>query len=961
MTGELSFESLEQKRGLLSRLRGKARRNVWLLWAFCIPAFSLLAIHFMLKVYPVGNNSVLVLDLNAQYVYFYEELRDLLRGDGSILYSWQRSLGGEFMGIFAYYVASPFNFIVALFPEGHITEALLTIFVLKAGLSGFNFALFLKLTGRMKSKISAVTFSTMYALCAYAVVNSHNSMWIDAFLFLPLLITGLEKLINERKFILYTSMLAVIAIANFYIGYMVCIFVFIYSIYYYLSFGRLKEHNLFREKFHFLKSFGRVLFFSVLAIAISAVVVMSAYYSLTFGKTEFSNPNYEWKSKFDLFNMFGKFLPGSYDTVRPEGLPFVYCGALALVLLPLYFMNTKIDYREKLGTLAVTGILTISFNVSPIDMFWHGLQNPNWLNYRYAFLLVFMLVTMAHHAYEELDGVSIPLIVGTGGVCGLLTVLLQKFDLDYVKPFKTVMFGVIAIVIYTVALCFVKRSKAKDLVAVIVAIIVSTEMLVSSLITMTDLDTDVVISTRDSYRTYIDKYTEPIANIKAQDDGFYRMEVSTHRKPNDNMALDLNGLTSSTSTLNASVVKLLNQFGYASKSHWSKYLGGMPVSDSLLDIKYVFYNTNYKGNVYEKLYDDGKIATYRNPYALSVAYSVSNRTEYFDFEEDASPFEMFNQLVSTMIGGKYYELFKPVNLTETYTNVKRTYATSDYLKYVPIDTSEKATIDFKFIVPTNDELFLFFPSAYPREVSLDFDKKNIGTFFGNETDRIVSLGQCVSGEEATLSVTLNKENFYVLADEFFVYYLDTELFREAMSMLKDGVFNVTEHSDTRLYGDITVDKDGQMIFTSIPYDEGWHIYVDGKEASKFLIGGSLIGFDIEKGSHELEFKYMPRMFVQGAIITSVALLCFVLLVIFELKYGRKNKQKLLLKLREADEAAAIAAREADETDETDETEVFDETDVPDGSDAPDDTDGSLLDNSDVPEDGSEKSGLSAEK
>ena len=88
---------------------------------------------------------------------------------------------------------------------------------------------------RMKNKFAAITFSSMYALTAFGIVNAHNSMWIDVLLFLPLVILGLEKLINERKYKLYTIVLAVSIISNFYIGFMLCIFIAIYSVYYYFD------------------------------------------------------------------------------------------------------------------------------------------------------------------------------------------------------------------------------------------------------------------------------------------------------------------------------------------------------------------------------------------------------------------------------------------------------------------------------------------------------------------------------------------------------------------------------------------------------------------------------------------------------------------------------------------------------------------------------------------------------
>ena len=78
-------------------------------FAFLIPVILMYLLYVAMEIHPFGNGSVLVLDLNAQYVYFYEALRAWIYGDGSLLYSFGRSLGGEFMGIYAYYIASPFS------------------------------------------------------------------------------------------------------------------------------------------------------------------------------------------------------------------------------------------------------------------------------------------------------------------------------------------------------------------------------------------------------------------------------------------------------------------------------------------------------------------------------------------------------------------------------------------------------------------------------------------------------------------------------------------------------------------------------------------------------------------------------------------------------------------------------------------------------------------------------------
>ena len=138
----------------------KKRDRSYLIWTFLLPFSFMLLIYALDKVFPFGDNSVLLLDLNGQYVGFFEALRAFVYGEGSLLYSFARTLGGEMMGIYAYYLASPLSYIVALFPKAYITEALLLMFLLKTGLCGLTFGIYLHRT-RFTAPRETVLFSTL--------------------------------------------------------------------------------------------------------------------------------------------------------------------------------------------------------------------------------------------------------------------------------------------------------------------------------------------------------------------------------------------------------------------------------------------------------------------------------------------------------------------------------------------------------------------------------------------------------------------------------------------------------------------------------------------------------------------------------------------------------------------------------------------------------------------------------
>ena len=156
----LPAEPAAKKRKNIFKKEGKGFEGYYLIAAFIIPFMIMLAVYVCMEKHPFGNNSVLTLDMQAQYVYYFEALRRLLTEGGSWLYSWERTLGGEFMGIVAYYVASPFNLLVVLFPKDMIPDAIMFIQLTKIGAMGVTFAYYLKKT-RKTSDMITICFAVM--------------------------------------------------------------------------------------------------------------------------------------------------------------------------------------------------------------------------------------------------------------------------------------------------------------------------------------------------------------------------------------------------------------------------------------------------------------------------------------------------------------------------------------------------------------------------------------------------------------------------------------------------------------------------------------------------------------------------------------------------------------------------------------------------------------------------------
>ncbi len=951
MTKDVEITELEPKK---NGFAASARRitkapAAYLFWAFFLPAALMFVIYAALGTYPFGESSVLVLDLNGQYVYFFEALRDLVYGEGDFLYSFGRALGGEFMGIYAYYLASPLSYIVCLFPKHAILEALYTMFVIKCGLCGLTFGYYMHKTGKVKGKSATVMFSTMYALCAYNVVYQHNTMWIDCVILLPLIALGIEKLIAERKYMLFTVSLALAILSNYYIGYMMCIFVLAYSVYYYFSIPK-SESDPFGERLHFLRSVMRVTVFSLIAIAISMIITLPAVYALSFGKDDFQtagldisnplalienfkkNPHFKLTQRFDFIDLFGKFFAGAYDTVRPDGLPNVYSGMLALILLPLYFLNSKRPRGERIGTALFIIFFILCFNFNPVDMAWHGFAIPNWLNYRYSFMLSFILIVAARRAYDSLEENGPRALLAVCLALAFSLLVMQKTGFKGVGDFECVWLSLVFITVYCIALSLASRSHTKETTAMIMCVIVALEMFCSGLLSLVQLDQDVVISSYTSYHEFIDEIQPIIDEVKAEDTSFYRMEKNDHRKVCDPYAIGIRGLSGSTSTLNKETILFLQRMGYSSRSHWSKYLGGTPVSDSLLGIKYLVTKTNDQtvhpswGDLYKTDEENG-YQVYLNPYAMAIAYVVNNDIQdlYFSdpnseeayaahedaeytesdepielpelipYEQLNNPFERMNAMITAMLGAdEEVQLFKKIkNVKVTTDNINLSFA-GGHKKYSPLNSGSDASLEYAVTPEANGIIYCFFASNYPREAKLAVNGTSYGTYFGNETQRIVALGDREAAKTIKVRLTLTQADMYIMNGETdFFWYIDEAVYEEVMAKLVQGNMQIEEYSESYFKGTVTTSEEFSTVFTSIPYDEGWQVYVDGEKVEIFKSLDALIAFEVdgEYGEHDIVLKYAPDAVRNGVLITVSGIILLILITV-----GNKQLRRFFTKL-----------------------------------------------------------------
>ncbi|MCI8396604.1 MAG: YfhO family protein [Clostridia bacterium] len=200
-----------------------------MLQLLCCLFLCLFGILVYLKVYPFGDGTYIPVDAFPQYSSYLSYFKEIFFEGNSIFYSLGKSIGGEMYGLFAYYLASPFNLITLFFSKDKIALAFDIILIIKTSATSLSFFYFLNKKSRIK--ISNLIFALAYSLSAYSITYGFNIMWLDALILLPLVITGIDRLISEDKIMLYIISLSITLITNYYMGFMVCVFALMYFMY----------------------------------------------------------------------------------------------------------------------------------------------------------------------------------------------------------------------------------------------------------------------------------------------------------------------------------------------------------------------------------------------------------------------------------------------------------------------------------------------------------------------------------------------------------------------------------------------------------------------------------------------------------------------------------------------------------------------------------------------------------
>lgn len=858
------------------------RKDLSIPLSFLIPVIILEIAYLFHDIFPAGDRNVLIIDLYHQYAPFLSELQDKIRSFGSPLYSMSGGLGTSFLPQYAYYLASPLNLIVLLFPKSYLTEAVLVLILLKTGLSGAFFACFIKGAYRSKGLVVAA-FSILYALSGYSLAYSWNIMWMEGIYLLPLIILGLIFLIRDGRYLLYTISLGVLLFSNFYIAFFVCFFIMLYFPITLLKYHSIKKPGLlFKRMFQFAG-------FSVLGVGLSSVLLLPTYYALQQTSAAGESFPKTITHYFDLFDYISRHFTLVSPSIR-EGMPNIYCGLAVIILLPLYFFSHTISLRDKVSHALLLFFMVVSFNTNILNFIWHGFHFPNQLPYRNSFVYVFLLVALASRAFEKLHeftGRQIGSICAAFLILVLLTQKLNKQTLDPLSIYVNLLFILIYAIILT--LDRGRNMKAAHL-ALVFFLVVFIEASVNTLVIVDKIDNTEHYSSRAGYLSGKDQeeIRKQLKDISVQDQEFYRVEIIPPKTDNDPFLYNYRGLSIFSSTFQAKPVKMMKNLGFSSNGINSyEYEGSTLILDSLFGIKYLIRRSGGVEEVLRKPFTvNGDISVYKNTYALPLGFIVPTNLKNWHSYSATDPFESQNSLMEGICGIK--DLLVPLELKPgNHINATIENSSGKRIDFHRTDQKLESTIVMQLQIQKDQQICLYLdtPTDLLDSGKAIMGEKKIDINARRSTN--IDLGFQHAGSIVNVQLKLSAEAKETGNFKIYACGLNQSAFNEAITRIREKSLTIDSISDSTISGYVNAQKGGMMLM-SIPFDAGWKVCVDNQIVETWSLDDCLMCFNIPSGTHKIEMRFVPKKFILGLLISISSI--FVLCMLFGFTFFKSQRK-----------------------------------------------------------------------
>ena len=844
-------------------------RNYWTYFiSFIIPLVIMSGIYLSQGIYWNSDTSPLLGDGFHQYVIFDLNLRNILHGSDSLFYTFTSGLGLNFYALSSYYLGSFLSPLVYFFDVSSMPDAVYLSTLLKFGLIGLSTFFSLSKIFKNIPAPLRLALSTSYALMSFTVSQLEIKTWLDVFILIPLILTGLHLLITEKKRILYFTSLSILFIQNYYFGYMTALFLVGWY------FCQL-SWDFKRRKFSFLDFITT----SLLAGLTSFIMTLPTLFDLrTHGEKLTAITKIKTDASWYL-DIFAKQFIGAFDTTKYGSIPMIFVGLLPFILTIVFFTLKSIKFHVKLCYATLFIIIIASFYLEVLDLFWQGMHAPNMFLHRYAWIFSTLLIYISAEVFNRVKDIKLwnVLFSITLLLSGYLATIYFKNHYSFLTKLNILLTLEFLVVYLLLLLALIKKLISPKIFSILILIFMISEVSLNATSQFNGITKEWGFASRSTYDKDIPSMEAILEYIKQQPDTFTRTEKLQTQTGNDSMKFNYNGISQFSSVRNRSASTTLDKLGFKSSGTNLnlRYANNSIIADSLFGITYNISETYPNKFGFHPSYQKDNLTLYKNQFALPIAFATQSLYKDVTFNDHTldNQTQFLNQ-----IAGLNEEYFYPIN--------HHTDSGDSVVNLNGTDT-EDATINYSIEVPENSQVYLSmtklnFSNDKKKQVDIivngekkSFTTDNAFTFF--------NLGYTDHKQTFDIQVKF-PGNAQVSFESPTFYRLDTKKYTEAIAKIKENPVEVSSYKN-KVIVNYKV-KNETSIFFTIPYDQGWSAYQNGKKLQIQQAQTGFMKIDVPEGEGTITLSFIPKGFIAGASCSLIAIIVFIFYDFQRKKYSR---------------------------------------------------------------------------
>ncbi|HFI0463749.1 TPA: YfhO family protein [Streptococcus suis] len=402
----------------------------------------------------------------------------------------------------------------------------------------------------------------------------------------------------------------------------------------------------------------------------------------------------------------------------------------------------------------------------------------------------------------------------------------------------------------------------------------------------------------------------PIDQIRPSQNGeFYRINKLFERSKNDPFMYDYPGLTHFSSNMERDTLSFMTNVGDSGSNASSHYANGTPWMDAFYGVRYVvdyqpytnedtqanpdrryFYHNTTRTDLlerYSQIWSNDRYMIYENPNVLPPAFGVSKAV--IDLTLDPNQLVKTHNEMLSALAGQELTVFQSYLFEETeMTNVQLVESENGNKLYKKIDPNQDGVLIFRFTPQTNATYYINAPLALKRQkggkTEIQLNNRWYEYQHSFDGQQLWNVAHNQQGQTVELKLTMKETSELDLTNLYMITADNSPVDQIIADRMAQGM-QVTEWGNNFMKGTVNITDNSTFMMTSIPFNLGWTVKVDGQVVDLYEAWGAFMAFPISPGQHEIEMVFIPDGWYLGLGISAFSIIMIVVFTFVEKRRG----------------------------------------------------------------------------